>query len=199
MEPQTNIFASGLFRRESFGSGDVGTPLFLFDRNEMPQSVSPDLEEALEALLQEMGFDLVDVERVGRGRRPVIRLRIDRPDSEPGRGVTIDDCARVSRVLEAFLDAREDLPASYILEVSSPGVDRPIRKRRDFERYTGREIAVRGFAPLAGRGRRLEGVLLGVVGEGESERVRLRLEDGTSVEVPRDQITRANLIDRWQI
>lgn len=164
----------------------------------MTQGVKPDLEQALEVFVQEMGFELVDVEQVGLGRRPMIRLRIDRPDSAPGRGVTVEDCARVSRALEPFLDARGDLPASYILELSSPGVDRPVRKRRDFERYTGREIVVHGFAPLAGRGKRLEGVLLGVVGEGDSERVRLRLPDGTRIEVLRTQIARANLIDRWE-
>jgi ribosome maturation factor RimP len=161
--------------------------------------MGPDLERILEAEIEGMGFELVDFEQVGHGRRPVLRVRIDRPDSRPGHGVTVEDCARVSRALEAILDARDDLPESYVLEVSSPGIPRPIKKRRDFERYRGREIAVHGFGSLAGRGRRLEGILLGIEGEGENEVLRLRLADGTTVELRRAEIARANLVERWEI
>lgn len=105
----------------------------------------------------------------------------------------------MSRALEPMLDACEDLPASYILEVSSPGMNRPISKRRHFERYVGHEIAVRGSAPLLGRTKRLEGVLLGVLGEGADERLRMRLGDGTEIELPRAEIARANLVERWEI
>lgn len=161
--------------------------------------MTPELERAIEAQVEAMGFEVVDLESAGSGRRPLIRLRIDLPNSTRGYGVTVEDCARVSRALEPLLDAREDLPASYILEVSSPGINRPIKKRRDFERYSGREVAVHGTGPLAGRSKRLEGVLLGVEGEGAEERVRLRLPDGTTVELLRAEIARANLIERWEI
>lgn len=157
-----------------------------------------DLEQAIEAQVEALGFEVVVLELAGGARRPLIRMRIDLPGSSPGHGVTVDDCARVSRALEPLLDAREDLPASYILEVSSPGINRPIAKRRDFERFRGREVAVQGAQPLAGRSRRLEGVLLGVEGEGEGERVRLRLADGTTVQLERAEIARANLIERWE-
>lgn len=159
--------------------------------------VDEQLERVLEAQIEQMGFELVDLEKAGRSRRPVLRLRIDRPGAEPGRGVTVDECARVSRGLEPVLEALEDVPSSYVLEVSSPGVERPIRKRRDFERFVGREIAVSGYAPLAGGSRKLSGTLLGIEGEGESERIRLRLEDATEVEVPRSAIAKARLIHRW--
>lgn len=157
-----------------------------------------ELERVAETLLEELGFELVELERAGHRTRPILRLRIDRFDSEPGAGVTVEDCARVSRALEAVLDAREDLPGSYILEVSSPGVERPLRKRRDFERSIGQEIALRGYEPLAGRSKRLEGVLIGVGGEGEEECLRLRLADDSEVEVRRSAIARANRVFHWR-
>lgn len=173
----------------------VPTPLFLFGS----PAVTTDLEQTIEAQVEAMGFEVVDLEEAGHRRRPLFRLRIDRPDSGPGNGVTVEDCARISRALEPLLDAREDLPASYVLEVSSPGMNRPIAKRRHFERYVGREVAVQGSTPLAGRAKRLEGVLLGVEGEGADERLRLRLRDGTEIELARAEIARANLIERWEI
>ncbi len=156
------------------------------------------LGQELEQRIEEMGFELVELERAGSKQRPILRLRVDRPDSTPGQGVTVEDCGRVSRALESYLDERPDLPESYVLEVSSPGVERPLVKRRDFERFAGQEIALKGKGPLAGRARRLEGVLLGVQGEREAERIRLRLPDGEEVEIPRAEVTGANLVYRWE-
>jgi ribosome maturation factor RimP len=81
--------------------------------------------------------------------------------------------------------------------VSSPGVERPLVRRLDFERFRGRDVAVRGYAPLAGRDRRLEGELLGVADGPEGEVVRLRLADGEEIEVAREAIARAHLVFRW--
>jgi len=155
------------------------------------------LERDLAARLQELGYELVELERAGSRTRPVLRVRIDRPESAGGHGISVEDCARVSRALQPFLDARPELPEHYVLEVSSPGVERPLVRRQDWERFTGREIAVKGTGPLAGRGRRLEGTLLGLVTADGEERVRLQLADGTVVEIPRDQIARAHLVFRW--
>ncbi len=166
----------------------------------MAQSIDPTHEELgalLESLVERLGFELVELEWGGHRRRPILRLRIERQGSEPGRGVTVDDCARVSRELEAVLDAREGLSSSYILEVSSPGVERPLSKRGDFERNLGREIAVRGVEPLAPGTKRIEGVLLSVEGTGSTERLRLRIADGTEIEVSRSAIAKANLVFRW--
>lgn len=155
------------------------------------------LEDALAERTEALGFELVELERAGSKNRPVLRVRVDRPDAEPGQGIGLDDCARVSRALEEYLDGLPGMPATYVLEVSSPGVERPLVRRRDFERFRGHEVAVRGYAPLAGRGRRLQGELLGIEEEGEGERVRLRLEDGEEVAVPRAEIARAHLVFRW--
>ncbi|CAN5726920.1 MAG: ribosome maturation factor RimP [Gemmatimonadetes bacterium] len=161
------------------------------------------LERELEERVDRLGFELVDMERAGSANRPILRLRIDRPDSTPESGVTLEDCTHVSRALEAYLDEQEtELGSRYVLEVSSPGVERPLVRRRDWERFHGREVALHGKSALAGRSRRLEGTLLGLVGEegaeGEQgERVVVRLADGEEVEVPRAEITRAHLVHRW--
>jgi ribosome maturation factor RimP len=154
------------------------------------------LERELEERVEALGYEFVELERAGTKQRPILRLRIDRPDSEPGQGVTVEDCARASRALAPFLDAEPGLTGRYGLEVSSPGVERPLVRRRDFERFAGREVRLQGRDPLAGRARRLEGVLLGVV-DGDSERVKLRLPNGDLVEVPRAEIARAQLVFRW--
>lgn len=156
------------------------------------------LTEALEARTEALGFELVELERTGAKARPVFRVRVDRPDSVPGEGgVGLDDCARISRALEEYLDAQERIPGNYVLEVSSPGVERPLVKRRDFERFAGHEIAVKGYGPLADRGRRLQGELLGLNDGPDGERVRLRLDDGEEVEVARADVARAHLVFRW--
>lgn len=155
------------------------------------------LERAIEQHVDDLGFELVEMERAGSARRPILRLRVDRPDSAPGEGVTLEDCGRISRALEAVLDERPDLADSYVLEVSSPGVERPLRRRRDWDRFSGQEVALQGKTPLAGRARRLEGTLLGAEGEEGTERIRLRLPDGEEVEVPRSEVDRAHLVYRW--
>lgn len=157
----------------------------------------PSLEDAIRERVEALGFEFVELERAGSRTRPVLRVRADLPDAGPGRGISLDECARISRVLEAYLDALETLPDRYVLEVSSPGVERPLVRRGDFERFVGEEVAVRGYAPLAGRERRLEGELLGLTDGPEGEVVRLRLNDGAEVEVAREAIARAHLVFRW--
>jgi ribosome maturation factor RimP len=155
------------------------------------------LEQALEERTEALGFELVELERTGSKNRPVLRVRVDRPDSRPGDGVGLDDCARISRALEEYLDALDAMPSNYVLEVSSPGVERPLVKRRDFDRFAGHEVVVKGYAPLAGRGKRLQGELLGVEQGPGGEGVRLRLEDGEEVVVARSDVARAHLVFRW--
>jgi ribosome maturation factor RimP len=149
----------------------------------------------LEDRLATLGFELVEVEWAGSSNRPIIRIRVDRPEGEGP--VTVDDCARASRGLEPWLDELGTLPERYVLEVSSPGVDRPLVRSRDFERFAGEDVVVKGGAPLLGRSRRLEGVLLGLAVEGERERIRLRLANGEEVEIPREKVSGAHLVYRW--
>lgn len=157
-----------------------------------------DLTAAVEAGLDELGFELVELEQAGNARRPVLRLRIDHRESDALQSnVSLEDCTRVSRALEARLEADPRFPETYVLEVSSPGVERPLVRRRDFQRFAGQEVAIRGTRPLAGRSRKLQGELLGIEGEASFEMIRLRLPDGEELEIPRSEISRANLVFRW--
>ncbi len=161
--------------------------------------VVPEIERELAVRVEELGYELVEVVWGGSGQRPQLKLRIDRPDSVPGTGVTVDECAKVSRALEPWLDEHGALSERYVLEVSSPGVERPLVRGRDFERFRGERVAVAGKELLAGLSTRLEGELLGLEGEGsEKEAVRLRLPSGREVSVPRSQIRKANLVFEWK-
>lgn len=111
--------------------------------------LSDSLEEAFRARLAALGFDLADLRIGGTPHRPLAQVRIDWPDSEPARGVTVADCARASRALEAWLDESGALGSRYMLEVSSPGVERPLRWHRHWARFVGREVT----AKVAGLGR----------------------------------------------
>ncbi len=93
-----------------------------------------------------MGFEL---EVAGSKTRPILRLRIDREGAEPRHGVCLADCTRVSREVESFLDERPDLSERYVLEVSSPGMERPVRWHRHWVRFVGSDV----HAKLAGLGR----------------------------------------------
>ena len=148
--------------------------------------------------VEAMGLEVVELEQAGNAARPILRLYIDRPDSVPGPGqpgVSLEDCAKVSRALEPMLDAREDLSDRYLLEVSSPGVERPLVRPRDYTRFAGLDVALRGKSVLAGRARRLEGTLIGLR---DDELVGLKLSDGEEVEIPLSEIDRANLVYRWE-
>ena len=111
--------------------------------------LSESLVEAFRARLAELGFDLADLRIGGTPNRPLVQVRIDWPPADPPRHVTVADCAAASRALEAWLDMDGPLGTRYILEVSSPGMERPVRWHRDWVRFAGREVHVK----LAGLGR----------------------------------------------
>ena len=109
-----------------------------------------------ESVLDEMGFELVDVEYVGAGGRKVLRIYMDRPG-----GVTLDDCARVSREIGVLIDVKDLIPQRYVLEVSSPGLNRRLKKERDFAWAVGKKVKVRMKSPVGGR-RNFTGRLTGM-------------------------------------
>jgi ribosome maturation factor RimP len=160
----------------------------------------PEIDRELEGRLEALGMELVEVEWAGSDRRPILRIRVDFPDSAPGRGVTVDDCARASRELEPWLDGHPLVPEKYTIEVSSPGVERPLHRRRDFVRFVGEEVLLKGSEPLEGGGSsRIQGELTGIEdGEGEEGyTVLVRRKNGDVVRVPRSDIVRAQLVFRW--
>ena len=123
------------------------------------QATRTELRKLLEPGVSAMGFELVDVEVAGSRHNPTLRVYIDSPG-----GVNVDDCASVSRQLSALLDIEDPLPGHYTLEVSSPGLDRPLVKPEDFRRFVGETIKVKLQAPLLGR-RNFSGRLVNVAAD----------------------------------
>lgn len=142
----------------------------------MRGGVAPALRERLEAGVWALGFELVDAELAGARQHPTLRVYIDSP-----QGVTVDDCADVSRQLSAILDVEDPIPGSYTLEVSSPGLDRPLVSPADFRRFQGATVKIRLRHGLDGRrnftGRLMETTAEGVVVEVDRERFTLPFAD----------------------
>jgi ribosome maturation factor RimP len=164
---------------------------------EAPVKPIDQVEQGLDERVEALGFEVVEVEWGGTERRPIMRLRVDRPDSGPGKGVTVGDCARVSRAIEPWLDEHPAVPERYVLEVSSPGVERPLVRERDFRRFVGEEVRLKTKG--AGLPGRLQGILAAVeMMEGDSGyRIVVKRPDGSEVGVPRDRIVRAQLVFQW--
>lgn len=136
----------------------------------------------LEPHLIEQGFELVELEFAQQGGRGVLRLYVDRSG-----GVTIDDCVAVSQLLGPVLDAAEFISDSYVLEVSSPGIDRPLRKPEDFQRFAGERVVLKSQLPVNGR-KKFKGVLQGVM----DGAVRVAC-DGQEYAIAIENVQRANL------
>ena len=142
------------------------------------------IEAAIAPSLEAMGYRLVRVSITG-GRRATLQVMAERADE---RAMTVEDCAEISRTVSALLDVADPIAGSYTLEISSPGIDRPLVKREDFARFAGHEAKIELAAPRDGR-RRFRGRLLGV----EGDDVRL-LVDVAEITLPLAAVTRAKLV-----
>jgi len=141
----------------------------------MADALSEQLLPEVDRRVADLGFDLCDFRIGGSKTRPRLQVRLERPGGSPG--ITVDDCARVSRALEAWLDEVPVLGERYALEVSSPGLERPVRWLRHWVRFVGRDVNVR----LRDRGR-CRATIAGV--DTEQETVTLALKDGNPVTLP---------------
>ena len=110
------------------------------------KSVIETVEPLLSPVISEQGCELYDIEYVKEGGDRILRLYIDKDG-----GVDLNDCERVSRASEAVLDDKDPIPAAYVLEVSSPGIERKLKKDSHYARYTGEKVLVRLFSPIDGR------------------------------------------------
>jgi len=153
------------------------------------EPIAEQTRRLLEPVLERDGYELVDVEWLRMGSRWTLRIFIDRAG-----GVNIDDCQAASRTIEPLLDVEDFIELAYDLEVSSPGLDRPLRKSRDFERYAGKRAHVKTYGPVPdtapGQGPRKNwtGVLLGF----RDGAIEMEV-DGIVHRIPHAQIARANL------
>jgi ribosome maturation factor RimP len=142
--------------------------------------------------IAKLGFELVDLRRTGTLQRPILQVRVDRPDSQPGQGVTADDCAVISRSLESFLEARAMVGPRYVLEVSSPGLERPLTRPEHWRRFVGRQVRLRA-TPLSGK------IRAEIVAVPDDDHVVLRRDDRSEITLAFDEIREAVLVVDWAV
>ncbi|MBC7106765.1 MAG: ribosome maturation factor RimP [Firmicutes bacterium] len=139
-------------------------------------------EELVRPIVEQLGLELVEVEFVREGGRWFLRVFIDKPG-----GVTLTDCQNVSERLGPLLDVKDPIPHPYHLEVSSPGLERPLKKPADYVRYQGHKVQVRTYAPVEGRRR-----FVGRLQKAGPEEITVEV-DGVEFTIPLAQIAAARL------
>jgi len=144
------------------------------------------LEEMLKPTIESMGFDFWGCEYLPAGKNSTLRIYIDK-----SQGVTVDDCGDVSRQVSAIMDVEDPIASAYMLEVSSPGVDRPLMKPEQFSAYQGEEVQVRTSMAVMGR-KRFKGLMEKVLEDAIEVEV-----DGEIYEIPFNMIEKANLVPNF--
>ncbi len=142
------------------------------------------LREMIEPIVTGLGYEAVGIELLPQGGAELLRIYIDRSG-----GVTVDHCERVSHQVSGMLDVEDPIRGEYTLEVSSPGIDRPLFRRDDFARFAGRRVKLKLRAPRAGRARytaQLHGL--------EGDEVLLEV-DGEALRIAYDEIDQARLVE----
>lgn len=189
--------------------GEVGfrppffSPAFLMSRN-------PQIDRILaiiEPVCVDAGFEVVDVRLLMEQGGWVLRVCIDRPIADDADlsevsedRVDLSECEEVSRLLSAALDVDDPIPQAYNLEISSPGIDRPLRTAAHFRRYAGAEVKIQLAVPLAtatGERRNFRGVLLGCTGEPGAEVVTVEVDGTTEFALPLEDIDSARIVPDW--
>jgi len=140
-----------------------------------------------EPLTVEHGLELIDVEYVKEGADWYLRLFLDKEGED---GVDLDDCELISRSLSDVLETADPIEQAYRLEVSSPGIERPLKRTKDFQRFQGEKVQVKTFSEVAGKKQ-----WIGFLGETTEDCVQLDV-DGEIIEIPRKKISKANLV--WE-
>ena len=160
----------------------VGPPAQNVEKQARVTELLRRIEDIVAPTIVGMGYELV---RVAMSKGGTLQIMIEPAD---GRAMDVEACAVLSRALSAVLDVEDPMPGSYTLEVSSPGIDRPLTRPKDFARWAGHIARLETAEPVEGR-RRFKGTLLGL----EGDLVKLRLEDGKEAEVPLSAVSRAKL------
>lgn len=145
-------------------------------------SVTESIEELVTPIVTENRLELVDVEYKKEGKNWFLRIFIDKEG-----GITVEDCTQVSRQIEDLIEVEEVVPSSYILEVSSPGLDRPLKKEEDFLRYKGKQAHVTTYTPI-----HQQKNFKGTIRDFQEDILILEI-DHQPVEIPMSQIAKARL------
>lgn len=140
---------------------------------------------AIETTITHMGYEIVRVSVLGRDR-PTVQVMADRAD---GALIAVEDCERISDVVSATLDVEDIIKSAWTLEVSSAGIDRPLTRVKDWNRFAGHEARAETHMPIGGR-KRFTGIVLGA----DDTHGRIRLDDGTEVALPLADLRRAKLV-----
>jgi ribosome maturation factor RimP len=140
------------------------------------------IEDIVAPTITGMGYEIV---RVAMTRGGTLQIMVEPAD---GRPMNVEACAMLSRALSAVLDVEDPIPGSYTLEVSSPGIDRPLTRAKDYARWAGHLARLETAEPIEGR-RRFKGTLLGL----DEGMVKLRLDDGAEAQVPLSAVSKAKL------
>ena len=139
--------------------------------------------DLIEPVIESLGIELDELEFKRMKGKALLRVFIDRKG-----GVTIDDCERVSREIEAVLDVEDPIPYSYVLEVSSPGLDRPLRKPEDFRKYSGSRARVITIDPIE-----KQNFFVGQIVEAGDSDIRILLQKDRTITIPYENISKARL------
>jgi len=150
---------------------------------EKGENTAAKVASLVEPILQEMGFELIDVEFLHSQGRWILRLTVDREG-----GITVDDCAKVSRELGDLLDVKDPIRQRYFFEVSSPGLDRPLKREKDLLRALGKKIKVRMKTPIQGRRN-----YFGLLTDFSDGTLYMEMEQGEAA-LPWAQVQKANLV-----
>ncbi len=141
------------------------------------------LTSLIQPVVEDLGYEFVGLEYSSNPKNPALVLYIDQPN-----GIAVEDCEKVSREVASLLDVEDPIPGNYVLEVSSPGLDRPLFSLSQFEQFAHSIAQVTLFAPVSGR-RKFKGRILGVTGD----QVRID-QDGTEVQLEFGNIAKARLV-----
>jgi len=154
------------------------------------------LETIVASAIKPLGLELFELKVGGSRARPVLDVRVER---EGGEKVSVDDCAAASRAIETRLDAEDFGGGRYVLEVSSPGIERPLRNAKDWKRFVGRSAVVTANVAGDPAGRRTDEVeIAGVEGDNGEEIVIVRNERGDERRFPLAAVEKARLAFHWK-
>lgn len=158
------------------------------DAGKTSQALVETLKRVVEPTVEREGYELVDLELAGDRKGPIVRLYIDTvPPSTETQSVSIDDCTHVSRCVSAILDETDPVTGEYRLEVSSPGIYRPLTKPEHFARALGARVRIKTYEKIDGRR-----VFIGTLREQTETCLQVEV-DGQPFEVPTAQVAKANL------